>query len=763
MRSIAYLFLIICSCYGLSSCSVRRFIPEGERIYKGASASVTKAAEVKESNKSLRTTILQAAVPRKNRFLLGHPYKVWWWYKIGYSGKEKGLRSLLRRKLGEPPVFASRVNTKSTAENMESLMTNLGYFRSTVQGDTTNVSYFTKAKYTAQIAPRYSLGKIEWVNDSTDLLKMISENSSKEGFLKSGDPYTLSTFSAEYDRIDLHLKKNGYYYFNPSYLYAYVDSSVGDRKVDILLYLKKVAPQKAKQVFSVNEITMYPNYSLDNARPDTLLHERILSDGIHVHDSSNRFKPSLFGKVVTYRPGDIYNSQEHNATLNRLINLGVFKFVKSRYEEVKDSTKNEFNVFYYLTPLPKKSLTAQIDGFTKENNYTGTELSVSWRNRNAFRGAEQLGVRVYGGLETTTGDSLRNSNYRLGTELTLKVPRYVIPFINIKENKFYPPSTNFLLGYEYFVRDILYTKNLFRFNTAFTWKNNIQNEFTLAPISISYLSVTGVTDSFRKQLVQNPALQLNVFPEVSIGSFFNYTYNSGLKSTKNKWYISTGIDLSGNILGALTGAKNYREKKVFGTPFAQYVKLDFDVHYTRVLNDKKVSLANRIQIGLGMPYNNSRILPYGKLYTIGGASSLRGFRSRSLGPGTHRPSAIDQRFFQIIGGDYKLLANTELRIPISSIISAATFIDAGNIWTKDTLLFGPAGKFTKDFMKEIAVSTGVGLRFDATILLIRADLGIPLRKPYLPEGQRWDTNFQFGSSAWRRENLIFNIAIGLPF
>lgn len=763
MRLLTYLFLVVLSCYGLSSCSVRKFIPDGERIYKGASAKVTKAKEVKERTKSLKATILQAAVPRPNRFLLGHPYKVWWWYKIGESEKEKGFLSFLRRKLGEPPVFASRVNAKSTAENMESLMTNLGYFRSSVQGDTTNFSYFTKANYTAQIAPRYSIGKIEWVSDSSDLLTLLETNSTKEGFLKTGDPYTLSTFSAEYDRLDLFLKRNGYYYFNPSYLYSYVDSTVGERKVNVLLNLKKTTPEKAKKVFSVNEITMYPNYSLDNALPDTSGNRRIFSDGVFVQDSSNKFKPSLFGKVVTYRPGDIYNSQEHNATLNRLINLGVFKFVKSRYEEVNDSTKNLFNVFYYLTPLPKKSLTAQIDGFTKENNYQGAELSVSWKNRNAFRGAEQLGVRAYGGFEATSGDSLKNSNYRLGTELTLKVPRYVTPFFKIKENKFYPPSTTFLLGYEFFVRNILYTKNLFRFNTEFTWKNNIRNQFTLAPLSISYLSVANVTDSFKKQLVQNPALQLNVYPEVSIGSYFNYVYNSGLKSSINKWYVSSGIDLSGNILGALTGAKNFREKKLFGTPFAQYVKLDFDVHYTRVLNKQNLQWANRFQVGLGMPYANSKILPYGKLYTIGGASSLRGFRSRSLGPGTHRPSAEDQRFFQIIGGDYKLLANTELRIPVTSILSAALFVDAGNIWTKDTILFGQEGKLTKDFMKEIAVSSGFGIRFDATILLIRADLGIPLRKPFLPEGQRWVSDFNFGSGAWRRENLILNIAIGLPF
>lgn len=158
------------------------------------------------------------------------------------------------------------------------------------------------------------------------------------------------------------------------------------------------------------------------------------------------------------------------------------------------------------------------------------------------------------------------------------------------------------------------------------------------------------------------------------------------------------------------------------------------------------------------------MLPFAKQYIIGGSASVRGFRVRSLGPGTHQPSAADQQFFQIIGGDYKLLFNSEIRIPLTRIVSGAIFFDAGNIWTKDTLAFGPGAKLGKDWYKELAVASGIGLRFDATVLVIRADLGIPLRKPFLPSSQRWVLNqVDFGSSAWRKENLVLNIALGMPF
>ncbi|HMD00313.1 MAG TPA: BamA/TamA family outer membrane protein, partial [Ferruginibacter sp.] len=286
---------------------------------------------------------------------------------------------------------------------------------------------------------------------------------------------------------------------------------------------------------------------------------------------------------------------------------------------------------------------------------------------------------------------------------------------------------------------------------------------TVAPFSLSYLNASNVTDSFYKQAVVTPSILLNVYSEAILGTYMSYTYNSSTRSRKNKWYFNAGLDLSGNVAGLITGAKHFREKKILGTPFAQYVKTDFDLHYTRTLTNKW-DWANRLQIGIGLPYNNSALLPFSKQYIIGGSSSIRGFRVRRLGPGTYKPTEVDQRFFQIIGGDFKLLVNTELRIPLTPTLSGAVFVDAGNIWTKDTLIFGKAGQLSKDWYKELAVASGIGLRFDATVLIIRVDLGVPLRKPYLPDGQRWVLNqINFGSSTWRRDNLVLNIGLGLPF
>lgn len=752
--------------FAASSCSVQRFLPAGERLYKGTQITIQKHKETAGTSKSLKKTIQLAASPKPNKFLFGQPYKVWFWYVLGEPKREKGLKAFLRNKLGEPPVFSSRVNAKATSENMQSLMENLGYFHTTVQGDTINTgSYFTKAIYTAQVQPQYHLGVIEWVNDSSALVQLLKQNSETAGLLKTGKPYRLSDITAERDRLDLVLKTKGYYYFNPDYLMAYADSTVGARKVNLILNIKKTIPEDAKHAYRIKDIFVYPKYSLESAKTDTAKFNFDTYDSLKIK-TNRRFDNSLFSRMITYRPSSMYSSRQQNTTLNRLINLPAFKFVKNRFEQAKDSLRKDsshlLNAYYYLTPAKRNSIQAEVDGFTKENNFLGTQVSLNYKNRNAFKEGEQLGVKVYGAIETTSGAGVKNNNLRVGTEVTLKVPKYVTGFFRIKENFFYPPNTNFLLGYEFLKKDIYYTKNLFRFSLDATWKPNVQQQYTLSPIALSYLQATNITDSFRKEALLNPSLLLSINSEAVLGSYASYTYNSNFQSKKNKVYFNAGIDISGNIAGLITGAKGFRSKSVFGVPFAQYIKLDADYHYTRRLTNG-YDWANRLLVGIGIPYNNSRLLPFTKLYTIGGSNSIRGFRSRTLGPGSYKPTNKDQRFFQVIGGDYKLLANTELRIPFSKTLSGAVFLDAGNIWTKDTILFGPKGKLTKNFSKEIAVATGIGIRFDAIVLLIRADLGTPLRKPYLPEGKRWVSQFNFSSREFRRENLILNIAIGLPF
>ncbi len=759
-KLILYIFFIV---FIASSCSVKKYLPAGEKLYRGATVIVKKDKDVKTSKGTLTKQLKAATRPANNKFILGQPYKVWWWYVIGEPKRQTGLKAWFRKKLGEPPILSSSVTPKKSAENMQSWLENNGYFHSTVQGDTVNKKYFTKAIYTANVSPQYKIKSITWVSDSSALLKML-EASKRNSVLKVGNPYSLTDIDAERSRLDLRLKTKGYYFFNPDYIMVYADSTIGNRQVDLFLNVKKTTPAIAKHPYTINKIIIFPNYTLLLPPPDTSKIGMLSIDGLLIRDTVHKFKPELFKQMITYRPGKIYSSKDQNTTLNRFINLGTFKFVKNRFAIVNDTTKHLLNAYYYLTPTKNKSLQAEIDGFSKENSYMGSKLSINWKNRNTFKGAEQLSIKAYGSFEVSSLDSLKNtSNYRIGTNASLTFPRFILPFFSIRENSIYPPRTQFSTGYQLFIKQNFYTKNIFQLQYEFGWKESINKEHRFSPIAITFQNASNISDSFYSAARINPSLLLNVYSEIILGSFYSYTFATINPRAKNQLYFKAGVDIAGNIAGLVSGAKNVREKKIFNAPFAQYLKFDAQVIHKKKVTDK-TDWVNQFQVGIGLPYNNSSMLPFSKQYIIGGSSSMRGFPLRTLGPGSYLPNRTDFSFLQSIGGDFKLLLNSELRFPLVGSLFGALFVDAGNVWTRDTILFGKAGQLKKDFYKEIAVSTGFGIRLDISVLLIRLDLGIPLRKPYLPDGQRWvASQIAFGDSEWRRNNLLLNIAIGYPF
>jgi outer membrane protein insertion porin family len=759
---IVYSFIIMLFATG---CGVAKYLPKGERLYRNVKVIVNKQPGVTTKASSLQKDLKSATRPVPNKFLLGKPYKVWFYYVIGPSKNPKGFKAWLRDRLGEPPVFSSRVNVQANAEDLQAYLENVGYFHSTVSGDTIDKSYFTTAVYKANVFPQYKIKSVNWLHDSASVLDVLTEKQKDKGFLKPGRPYKLIDIEAERDRVDLQLKAKGYYFFNPNYVLAYADSTVGNNQVDLYLNILNTMPEKAKHPYTISKITVFPNYTLVHPPPDTSKVATIVYDSIAIRDTVHNFKPQLFARTITYRPGMLYSSVDQNTTLNRFINLGTFKFVKNRFDPIADTLgQYKLNAYYYLTPTKKKVIQTEIDAFSTDNRYVGSQLSVSWKNRNTFKGAEQLNVKVYGGVQVSLSDSLKkNNNYRIGTEVSLTFPRYIIPFLHFSESNLYPPQTQFLVGYEYFIEESLYTKNIFRFQYQFNWKEASNKRHMFAPIAISYLNASNVTDSFYAAAKLDPSILFNIYSEIILGSVYTFNYSTLNPKNRDQWYFAGGVDISGNIAGIVTGAKTPRSKTILSTPFDQYAKFDADLRYKRIFRNK-TEWANRLLLGVGAPYDNSNFLPFSKQYVIGGANSMRGFPVRTLGPGKYLPTLNDIRYFQVIGGDYEFLVNSEYRFAVLGKLKGALFADIGNVWTKDTVTFGPEGQLTKDWYKQLAVSSGFGLRYDATILLIRLDLGIPLRKPYLPDGQQWVLDqIALGDGSWRRANLIFNLAIGYPF
>jgi outer membrane protein insertion porin family len=761
MHKISTYLLVIIGLFFFVGCSNTRHLPKGEKLYTGHKVEFKKDTINRNDIKVLREDLQGMVRPKPNTKLLGMRVKLFL-YNLAGSPRRKsgGLRNLLRNRFGEPPVLASSVNLKSNEDILQNRLENLGFFHATVKGDTIVRRRKVRAKYVADPGPQYHIHHVDFPSDSTALGKAIADISSKT-LLKPGDPYNLDVVKGERNRIDQALKERGFYFFGPDYLIARVDSTIGNHLIDFYLAVKPTAPQRAKQAYKINEIYIYPDYNLANTEADTSKANAVYIDGFHVIDNKKLFKPVVFSRSMFFKPGDLYNRKEHNLALNRLVTMGSFKFVNNRFEDI-GTPDARLDAYYYLTPYPKKSLHAEALGTTKSNNATGSQINFTWRNRNAFRGAEQLSLTAYIATETQISSTQRGyATNRFGGDLTVSIPRFIVPFRrDINTNHEFVPHTKLNVGFEYLNKAQLYGVNSFRGSAGYEWKSNILRQHELYPVSVTYVQPQNITKQYQDSIDQNPQLAISLRKPIEqqfiIGSTYSFLYNDQPDiARQNHIYFNGTVDLSGNILGLLSGAnvKSGSYQTLFGSRFSQYIRLDEDFRYYYKLG-RYSTWANRAFVGFGLPYGNSTELPFVKQYFTGGSSSNRAFRSRSVGPGTYHPDDADaMAFLPEQSGDIKLELNTEYRTKLSGIVNGALFIDAGNVWLYNDNPGKPGGKFTGSFYKELAVGAGFGLRFDITFLLIRADMAFPLRKPWLPEKQRW----ALGKSG------VFNLAIGYPF
>lgn len=745
-----------------AACSNTKYLPDGELLYTGAKVTMKGAETLKKEHKALKPELEKLLRPKPNSKILGLRPKLFLFNIAGTPKKEKGLRHWLKFKVGEPPVLYSQVDLEYSKSVLQNFTENNGYFNTQTSAVATIDGKRAKAVYTVKPAKQYVIRKVIFPDDSSNVVKAI-DATKQESLLKNNQGYSLNTIKDERIRIDTRLKENGFFYFNPDYLKVQVDSTVGDHQVDLIMKVKNETPKLAKTQFKINKIVVYPNYSISSDSVKWSFDAIEKYNDFTIIDDEKLFKPQIFDRTLYFKKGDLYNRTHHNLSLNRLVNLGTFKFVKNQFK-ASDTTANYLDAYYYLTPLPKKSIRMEILAKTNSANYTGTELNINWSNRNAFRGAELLTISAFGGLEVQFSGLNEGFNvYRVGTEANLVWPRFISPFHHQSSGGFVP-KTKATLGYEYQNRTKLYSLQTFKASFGYLWKENIRREHQLSVTEITYASPQNVTNLYQEQIIANPSLGKVIEKQLIFGPSYLYTYTNTMEnSKKNTFYYKGNISLSGNLAGAITGAKSEEPVKIFNVPFSQFIKVENEFrHYLKLGIDSQ--LASRIIVGAGFAYGNSDELPFIKQFFIGGTNSLRAFRARSIGPGSYDNSANSSSFLADQSGDFKLELNTEYRAKIYGLVKGALFIDAGNIWLMNYNPEKHGAQFSKKFLNELAVGAGVGLRFDFSFLILRTDLAFPIRKPYLPDGQRWVLDqINFGNSSWRKENLVFNLAIGYPF
>ncbi|MBF9253693.1 BamA/TamA family outer membrane protein [Pontibacter sp. 172403-2] len=767
-----------------SGCNITKTVPEGDALFAGYKVKVKGEKDSSNREGELETSLTEIVHPKPNASILGLRPKLWI-YNTFYTEKEKGIKHWIQTKFGEPPVLLSAVDTSSINATMGTFLENKGYFNNTVASQTTVENKMATIDWTAFVSEPYRIRKIEYtLNDSLPVQHDI--NQTRPGsLLLPGDPYDLQTMMDERTRIDQQLKEEGYFYFSPDLLIFSVDTTIGNRQADVLLRLKNSAPAQSLQPYTIDDVYIFANYTLGDSLG---ANDTIDVRGYHYIPDENYVKAKYLLKSVFLKKDSLYARQDHLLTTSRLMGLPAYKFVNINYEQ--DTTQNnKLDTFIYLTPAFKKSLRAEAKMVSKSNNFAGPGLTISFRNRNAFKGSELLNVEFTGNFESQVGGRVTSAtaegedastksglnSYEVGVQTTLTFPRIVSPFKLHNLRTEFVPKTRMALGFDFLNRVQYFQMNSFNASYAYNWRPRKTITHDVTPINLQYVQLSNRTEAFNTILAERPYLERSFQNQFIIGSIYQLTYSTQMfENRTHQFFDNLTVDVSGNLLNAaqsLGGTDAPTEdlpRTIFGQAYSQYTLVQNDFRYYLNLTEES-QLVTRLAVGVGYPYGNSTTLPYVKQFSIGGPNSIRAFRARSVGPGTYNiPDSLATSYFDQLG-DIKLEANLEYRFPIVGFFKGAVFVDAGNIWLINESVDAngepdrKGGKFeAKDFMSELAIGTGVGLRIDVGFFVIRLDLGIPVQVPYLPKGERFVLG-DFNPTFSGENSMVLNIGIGYPF
>jgi outer membrane protein assembly factor BamA len=750
---------------------------------------------------TLETEMQEYIVPKPNDKILGARPWVWLYYVAGTPKKEKGLRNFLKKKIGQAPVLLKDATPDRTAKLLAGYLNNEGYFESKVVPEVKKGKTQSTVIYHTELHRAYRLRTITYPKGRDSTYAAVLRTLREKSILRPNIRYDLERLQAEQERIEEEVENVGFFYFDDRYLIFEADSTVGEKKVDLTLRLEKDIPPRARKIYRLDHINVFPNYELST---DTLPGNKFDTTMVNRYryiDDKHAFRPRIITDVINLKKGDLYSREARELSLSHLMGLGTFKFVNIKFTESSRTDSSMLDAQILMTPLKKKSLRAEVQATSKSNNFVGPGVAFTFTNRNFLRGAELFQVKLTSAYEVQISKQVSEpvNSLELGLESSLTIPRFITPIkIDFKSSK-YLPKTQIKAAFNIQNRVRYYRLNSVNVGYGYNWRESAAKSHELFPIDIAYVE-TSRTEEFEKMLTNNTVLASSFVDQFIVGTRYSYTLNTQLseevaqkyerrKFREHNFYFNGNIDVAGNLLNTVqrtAGIKPGLEqdgKKIhtlFNSPYSQYVRGDVDFRYYWQWS-RHSKLATRAIAGVGYAYSNSKTMPYIKQFAIGGSNSVRAFPARSIGPGSYLLN-LDSAFFIDQRGDIKLEANMEYRFDIIKSFKGAVFIDAGNIWLMRTDSTRLGGEFhRKSFVNEIAVGTGIGFRMDFSFFVLRLDIAFPLRKAIqFPEEkgdepdivseerarQRWKwviNDIDFSKPGWRSDNLIFNIAIGYPF
>ncbi len=749
----------------LGSCSLTNRLTENELLIAKSSITYTHPVTVKKKQR-LRSELSSFAKPKPNSGLFKMKLRLY--NSIKEPKKNKGLKYWLKYKLGERPALYKKSQLQKNQLFMEKHLTDQGFFNSAILVDTTVRNKKVAINYLVDCKGQYQLNQIIYPSDSSDISFLIKEYQDKS-FLKSGANYQKSNLDKERSRLTKIMNDKGFFDFSSDYINFFIDTVKGNLLTDVYVNIEPLPEGKPHKTYSIDETYVVTNYDLkqfSNTAQDTILsHPKF-----NIVEDQRFIRPTVLRRMILQNPADIFSKEFQNASLNHLLDLGTFKFVNLKYIKYNDSLGNRLDRIYYMTPDLVQDIKVDLELNNRTGGYYGTVAAISYLHKNLFYGAEKLDARLSSGIETQVGNQLSFINtLDFNLQLKYSVPKFVAPFRFKQYSGYHVPHTSVSLINNFQKREGFYSI----FNTSillgYEWKETNKKLHQLNPIDFQIVRVFNTSNEFEALLKENNRLEQSFENTFIAGLNYIYNYsNQSLNEGRNSLFFRGEFKLTGNLFylySKLVQGNVDQAYELFGLPFSQFIRLQTDVRLHKRLRNN--NLVGRIAPGIAIPYGNSSVLPYNEQFYIGGANSIRAFKLRGLGPGGFVPPEINQEIdeqFLDQTGDIRLEMNLEYRFDLIKYLKGAVFIDAGNIWllkSDET----PEGVFHfNQFIDEIAIGSGVGLRLDFEFAVIRMDLGIALRKPYLDRGFRWSFDqWDFKNRAFRKDHLNLVFGIGYPF
>ncbi|MGJ8590941.1 MAG: BamA/TamA family outer membrane protein [Aquaticitalea sp.] len=749
-------FFIIFGC--LYSCSIAKYIPENERLYTGATLEIQSDSILKNED-ALKTELETVLSPEPNSKFLGMYLGLYYYYK-NQQEKPGFINRWLNKTFDEEPVYQSNVKPFEIEDLLLNRLENRGFFYSRASSEFQESEQKASIDYVVKLRNPYRMKSYQLDSLPAPIYGEIQELVQTSPFDK-GMRFDLSSMKLERQRIDFNLKKKGYYNFDDSFLIFEADTNRYDNKsFDLFLKLKNAVPNKSIIPYKISKVNIYPSYDV----ADSIQKQTTRFNEKNYIQKEEYFKPKRLDPFIKIEENQLYSPETSRNTARRLSTIGAYKYVNIQYKEIDTLATDSLGLLeanIYLSPLNKRAFRAELQVVTKSNNFTGPALAFTYSNRNVFGGGETFNTTVKVGYEAQLGGGQNSgkTSLELGLKNELIFPRVISPF-KISEDffEYSIPKTKTSISLDYLNRTKLYTLLSGTALFGYVWDANKYVTHQINPISINYTELTNATDEFNEILEDNPFLKRSFEQQFISGLTYSFTYNGMVDANRvHQKYLNFTLDVAGNSISLLGKEETPGAPETFlGLEFAQYAKADIDVRY-HFNFAKEQTIAARLFAGYGLAYGNSDVVPFVKQYYAGGPYSVRSFRIRSLGPGTYNAdddTDTTGSFFDKTG-NIRLEANLEYRFPIFGFFKGAVFADAGNIWNSvENPSFDGKDKFSGDFLSELGMGAGIGLRVDIQSFVIRFDLAAPFHDPSQPEGQRF--NFDVA-------NPILNFAIGYPF